>query len=400
MKSFFSHISFAPPDPILGLMADFLTDPRQDKVNLSIGVYQTEEGKTPIMRSVHLAEKLLLESEESKVYLPIEGDPFYLEEVLKLVLGEPLYSFQRASFCILQTPGGGSALRLGAEFAKQEIATPCAMPEPTWPNHRGIFSQCGIEILNYSYYDFEKKQLDFPKMLSALKLLPPKTLVLFHVNCHNPSGADLKKEEWKELAEFLKKQELIPFFDAAYLGFDRSFQEDVYPIRLFVELGIEFLLALSFSKNFSLYAERIGAFLLFSNEHTAPKALSQLKLLARRNYSNPPQHGAKIIAKILSTKDLWISWEEELFTMRQRIALLREKFVAALASHGSKVDYSYLLDKKGLFSFCNLSKTQVKHLKDQHGIYMTGDGRLNIAGLNRLNLDKVVTSLISVEGSK
>lgn len=398
MEDFFLKVSEAPADSILGLAAAFRLDPRKDKQNLSVGVYQTEDGKISILSSVKEAEKLILESEVTKNYLPIEGEALYLKEVASLVLGEDLYKAHQSSFSVIQTLGGVGALRLGAEFAKQQEISLCSLPDPTWPNHQGIFSQCGLNLPNYPYYDFQKKELGFEKMCQALGELPPRSLVLLHVCCHNPSGADLTKEQWKLLADLMQKKQLIPFFDAAYLGFDRSFEEDAFPIRLFVSQGIEFLLAVSFSKNFSLYAERVGAFFLFSNPKRAPAILSQLKVLVRRNYSNPTLHGAKIVSTVLTTPSLRKKWEEELMVMRERIAFLKRNLVSCFFKHSSKKDYSYLLDKKGLFSFCDLSKDQVGLLKDKHGIYMTSDGRMSIAGLNHQNIDAIVKAIIEVGG--
>lgn len=396
MEDFLSKLVFAPSDPIFGLTTAFRLDPRQDKQNLIVGVYQTEEGQVPILSCVKKAERYLVESETSKNYLPIEGDPVYIKEVALLVLGKDLYELHKSSLSIVQTLGGVGALRLGAEFAKQQGLSVCVFPDPTWPNHQAIFSQCGFITQEYPYYDFKEKELGFEKMYQALALLPPQSLVLFHVCCHNPSGADPTKEEWKQLADLVQEKQLIPFFDAAYLGFDHSFEEDTFPIRLFLKQGIEFLLSISFSKNFSMYAERIGAFFLFTNPEKTAATLSQLKVLIRRNYSNPPSHGAKVIAKILTSSALKEEWEKELSAMRERIFLLKRDLVACFIKHSSPKDYTYLLNKKGLFSFCDLSKEQVHLLKEKYGIYMTLDGRMSIAGLNQQNMDSIVKAIIEV----
>ncbi len=399
MSYFFSNVSKAPPDSILGLTVSYLKDPREKKVNLSVGIYKTEDGKTPILSCVKEAEESLLKEEESKSYLPIDGDSTYLDEVGNLLLGKNLYKQLAVDLSLVQSLGGAGALRLGGEFLSQECKeSSCYISNPTWPNHEAIFHQSGLSVHRYPYYDFVKKNVDFEALYDFLSNLPSQSIIVLHTNCHNPSGADLNKEQWSLLADLFLSKKLIPFFDAAYLGFDSSFEEDAYPIRLFANKGIEFLAAVSFSKNFSLYAERIGVLVLFSKGNAAPAVLSQLKKLVRRNYSNPPRHGAKVIAKILKTSSLRLKWEEELSEMRDRIGSLRALLVSKLRTAPMRTDYSYVLDKKGLFSFCDLSKEQVERLIEDHAIYMTSDGRMNIAGLNASNIEAVVKALVAVGG--
>lgn len=399
MAHFFSGVAKAPSDAILGLTASFLKDPREKKVNLSVGIYKTEEGKTPVLSCVKEAEKFFLEQEETKSYLPIEGDPLYLKEIAALIFGRKLYGELSSRLTLVQSLGGAGALRLGGEFIAEELkGSVCYISDPTWPNHEAIFMQSGLSVKKYPYYDFKRRKVDFDAMYQFLSSLPPKSLIVLHAVCHNPSGADLSREQWSKLADLCLSKELIPFFDAAYLGFDVSFQEDAYPLELFAHKGIEFLASISFSKNFSLYAERIGAFILFSKGNESDAILSQLRKLVRRNYSNPPLHGAKLIGKILQTPSLKLKWEEELAGMRHRINSLKSLLIASFAKAKTETDYSYLSDKKGLFSFCNLSKEEVERLAQEFGIYMTLDGRMNIAGLNASNLDYVVKSIVSVGG--
>ncbi len=399
MTYLFSAVATVPPDPILGITVAFLKDPREDKINLSVGIYKTEEGKTPILSSVKTAEKFILENEESKTYLPIDGDAEYLKEVGMIVLGEKLYKEIFSCLTFVQTLGGSGALRLGAEFMNQEFKeSKCYIPEPTWPNHRAIFTQAGLSVHNYPYYDFDKKKLNFDVIYSFLSLLQTRSVIVFQANCHNPSGSDLDQKEWDLIADLCLTKGFIPFFDAAYLGFATSFEEDAFPLRLFANKGIEFLAAISFSKNFALYSERIGSLMLFSKGGAASAVVSQLKKLVRRNYSNPPSHGAKIIARILQTPSLNLEWRSELNQMKERINSLRGILVSRLALESTQVDYSYLLDKKGLFSFCNLSERQVQTLIQDYGVYMTSDGRMNIAGLNASNIDFVIKALLSVGG--
>lgn len=399
MSDFFSEVIKAPADPILGLTVSFLKDPRENKVNLSAGIYKTEDGKTPVLRCVKEAEKLILETEESKNYLPIEGDFIFLEEVGKLVLGNKLYEQLLPNLSSVQSLGGAGALRLGGELLKQESPNSSLfISNPTWPNHRAIFEQVGLSVHSYPYYDFERQKLDFEGLYSFLLALPAKSIVVLHANCHNPSGADLSKEDWGIIADLFIEKKLMPFFDAAYLGFDSSFEEDAYPIRLFASKGIEFLAAFSFSKNFSLYAERIGMFLSYSKGESSISILSQLKKLVRRNYSNPPLHGARVIGTILKSPSLKEMWEEELAQMRERIQSSRNLFVSKLERAGMQKEYSHFLDKKGLFCFCDLSSNQVDRIIKEYGIYMTSDGRINIAGLNASNIDQVVQALKEVGG--
>ncbi|MES2200334.1 MAG: aromatic amino acid transaminase [Chlamydiota bacterium] len=396
--SHFSYVVEAPVDPIFGLTAAFLQDPRKNKINLGIGVYKTEELQTPVLSCVKQAEKDLLEKETSKNYLPVEGDVLYLELVARLVLGDKLYQTYLDSLRLVQTIGGSGGLRLGGEFLAKGSQRTIYIPNPSWMNHQAIFTQCGFKVESYPYYDMENNSLAFVDMVEYLSQIPAESPILLHVSCHNPSGADLGKEQWEILAELCVEKKLIPFFDAAYLGFDGTVEEDVFPIRLFMEKKIEFLLSISFSKNLSLYAERVGAFFLFSDTLCSKKIFSQCRVLVRRNYSNPPMHGAKIVSKILQSPSLKQLWEEELLQMRQRILTMKNKFVAALSSEGSKKDYSYLLGKKGLFFFSGLTADQVALLKKEYGIYMTADGRINIAGLNQESLFLVARAIVAVGG--
>jgi aspartate/tyrosine/aromatic aminotransferase len=398
MSNFFSHVTESPSDPILGLTAAYQADPRPNKVNLSVGIYKTADQKTPVLACVKEAEKILLSEEMTKNYLPIEGDPAFLEKVGELIFGPSLYPTLSKRICSFQSLGGTGGLRIGAEFVRQEIGQAIYISDPSWPNHKGVFSQCGLKVQVYPYYDTVKKEVAFEEMIQFFSSLPPQSLILLHANCHNPSGADLNREQWEALLGLCVKNQLIPFFDAAYLGFDQSIDEDAWAIRLFAERNVEFLLSVSFSKNFSLYAERIGAFFVHVHETSVSNVLSKLKVLIRRNYSNPPLHGAKVITEILNRQPLRKMWEQELLQMRERIGTVRKEFVAALCAKAKRKDYSYLISKKGLFSFCNLTAEQVETLRRDYAIYMTSDGRVNIAGLTPDNLDYVVDAIITVGG--
>lgn len=396
--SHFFHVPEIPRDPVFGLTVTFLQDLRKNKINLGVGVYKTEDLQTPVLSCVREAEIALLERETSKNYLPVAGDPLYLELVARLVLGDELYQGHIDSLSLIQTVGGSGALRLGGELFAKEKQRVIYIPEPSWANHQSIFSQSGLKVERYPYYDVESDNVSFESMIKYLSALPEGSLVLLQANCHNPSGADLSREQWEILSTLCIEKKLIPFFDAAYLGFDQTVEEDAFPIRLFMGKKIEFLLAISFSKNLSLYGERVGAFFVFSNPSCSKKVSSQCESLARANYSNPPMHGAKIVSNILRSSFLKQLWKEELLQMRQRIVEIKKNFVKTLSLEGSRKDYSSLLDKKGLFFFSGLSKEQAVLLQKEYGIYILLDGRINIAGLNQESLLFVARAIIEVGG--
>lgn len=393
---FFEQVSLASPDPIFGLQTAFLADKRPEKVNLSVGVYKTEELKTPVMRAVKQTEAHLLNQEKTKEYLPIEGDRDYLEKVGMLVFGSAFWSSSSARISSAQTVGGVGALRLGGDFVKQEkIGEAIYLSDPTWPNHKGVFLRTGLKVEHYPYYDTKKQSLDFDALVTFLKKLPPRAVVLLHTCCHNPTGKDLEEEQWKTLSTLFLERRLVPFFDTAYQGFGLGLEEDAFPLRLFAQEGHEMLVAISFSKNFSLYAERVGALFVISQSHkTAPNVLSRLKTIIRTTYSNPPLHGAKVVSTILGSAPLRKEWEDELLSMRKRIEEMRYALCEALKKKTKGKSFDFLRQRSGLFSFTGLSSTQVERMIKEFAIYMTSDGRINVCGLNWDNLDYVVDSLI------
>lgn len=395
MPSCFSQVNLAAADPILGLTAAFEADERERKVNLSIGVYKSQEGKVPILACVKQAERILLDTEKTKNYLPIEGSSLFLEQVFTLLFNQDLF---RKNVSIFQTIGGCGALRLGGDLIQKEITSCIHIPDPSWPNHRGIFSQCGLKVEVYPYYDGQKKTLFWDRMLEYFSKLAPKSVILLHANCHNPTGTDLTKNEWQVLAALCKQKQLIPFFDAAYLGFDEGVEEDAYPIRLFAEKEIEFFLATSFSKNMALYGERVGCLSVFSDSSYVENIKSQCRGYIRRNYSNPDMHGSGIVSKILSDANLKCLWQQELGEMRQRIINTKEQFFQALASGRPQKNYDFILEKKGLFALCDFSVEQIERLKKEHAVYLTLDGRINLAGLTQDTLPYVVEAILAVGG--
>ena len=395
--SFFDSIAMEAPDPILGLTGMFKADQRKHKINLTAGVYKTEDLTTPILSSVKKIEESILDAELSKEYLSIEGDLGYLHKVADLIFSKSFYADRKEHISSFQTLGGTGALRLGAEFIKKELSSSIFVSDPSWPNHKGIFSQCGIQVETYPYYDTTFGEMKFEEMIQSLENAPFKSCILFHASCHNPSGKDPSQEQWKALAAVCKKRSLLPFFDAAYLGFGVDFEEDAWPIRHFAELGMEMMIAVSFSKNFSLYGERIGALYIISESaETTKKITSQVKVLIRRNYSNPQLHGMKIVKGILSDPYLYNLWMEELCQMRSRVYSLKEEFSSILCKKVRTKNYEYLKETKGMFCFCGLDKVLVEKLIKEYAIYLTYDGRINIAGLTKSSMEYVADSIAKV----
>lgn len=397
-ESIFDVVEQAPEDPILGLNEAFKTDPRDQKVNLSIGVYCTEEGKVPLLRVVSSAEKKILEAAEPHTYLPISGLPAFDKGVQKLVLGEdsPLIKEKRA--VTVQTLGGTGALKVGADFLAAILKNPEAVVSaPTWQNHVAIFKQAGFTVGSYPYYDKEKNGIDFPAMLKSLEGLKKDTVVILHACCHNPTGYDLTQEQWAQVVDVCVKNKLIPFLDIAYQGFGDGIEEDAGSIRQFAASGIPFLVANSFSKSFSLYGERIGALTVgCKDEEEASRVMSKLKALIRANYSNPPAHGAKIVAQVLNDPKLLKEWKEDLQEMRERIKEMRKDLADELKALGAKRDFDFVTKQKGMFSFSGLSPEQVAVLKDKYGVYIVKSGRMCVASLNKGNVKHTAKSISEV----
>jgi aspartate/tyrosine/aromatic aminotransferase len=393
--SFFDEVPLAPPDSILGLTATFLKDPRKNKVNLGVGLYKTEDLKTPVLESVKAAEAALIDTENTKEYLPIDGDPLFLDKMGGLVFGKEKWQKEKERIASAQTVGGTCALKIGGAFLKEEAEGPIWISSPTWPNHRSIFLSCGLPVENYNYYDAKSHQVDFARMVACFEKLPENTIVLLHASCHNPTGCDLSFEEWKTLCALFKAKKLIPFFDFAYQGFGRSLEEDAEAVRYFLKNDVEMLVAVSSAKNFSLYGERAGClFIVSESAKIAEHILSRVKQIIRTIYSNPPMHGAKIIAHILNTPSLYQIWEAELKHMRERINRMRMSLYERLKAEGKAEMFSQISRGRGMFGFTGLSKAQVEKLIAEYGIYMTGDGRINVCGLNMSNVDYVVQAII------
>ncbi|MGB3210886.1 MAG: amino acid aminotransferase [Desulforhopalus sp.] len=389
------HIKAAPADSILGLTDAFRSDPNALKVNLGVGVYKDEEGKTPILKCVKAAEKILLEQEGTKSYLPISGDPVYTAEVQKLLFGESGEVIASGRAATVHAPGGTGALRVGGDLLKKFYPDAKVwISNPTWANHKGVFKTAGFELAEYEYYNPTTKAVDFDAMVESLRKIPADDIVLLHACCHNPSGVDLSAAQWRQVAAIGKESGWIPFLDFAYQGFGESVEDDRCGVEAFADLGIDFLIASSFSKNFGLYNERTGALTIVSpTADDAVVAMSHLKTTIRVIYSNPPAHGGLVVATILSNSELRGQWLTELAGMRDRIKAMRAALVEGLAARGVKEDFSYITRQRGMFSFSGLSDEIVAWLRSNRSIYVVGGGRINLAGLTKANIDYVCDAI-------
>jgi aspartate/tyrosine/aromatic aminotransferase len=394
----FEKIEMAPPDPILGLEEAFKRDPNPAKINLGAGVYKDESGNTPIFRSVKLAEATILEQETSKSYLGITGAPEYAACVQALVLGDGHPAAQAKRTVTAHAPGGTGALRVAADFIKR--AKPDArvwLSQPTWPNHPGVMRAAGLAVETYPYFDPQTNSLAFDRMAAALEQIPEGDVVLLHACCHNPTGADPTPDQWAAIADILARRRLVPFLDFAYQGLATGLEEDATGVRLLCDRLDEVLIASSFSKNFGLYNERVGALTFVARSaDVAEAALSQIKTLIRANYSNPPAHGSKIVTTILNSPDLRGEWEGEVATMRGRINGMRRLFVDRLAGLGLDRDFSFIGQQYGMFSFTGLNKERVKRLREEYSIYIVDSGRINVAGMTQANLPVVCKAIAEV----
>lgn len=394
----FEKIAAAPADPILGITEAFKKDERAGKINLSVGVYKDATGQTPILDSVKAAEERLLKETKTKAYKPISGDPAYGTAVRSLLFGEgsDLIGDGRAATC--HTPGGTGALRLCADFLSTKAGvSKIWMSDPTWANHPAIFGAAGLEISKYGYFNPQTSSLDADQLKASLSEVAPGDAVLLHACCHNPSGVDPTLAQWKEIAELLQAKGALPVVDFAYQGFGAGVEEDAAGLRVLSEGFDEMLVCSSFSKNFGLYNERTGALTVKSAQQgTTSAALSQLKICARTNYSNPPAHGGAIVTTILNDVALRAQWLSELTAMRERIVTMRRAFVQGLKTAGSDADFSFIEKQNGMFSFSGLSASQVGTLREEHGIYIVGSGRINVAGMTESNLGKLCAAIVAV----
>ncbi|MBH3352013.1 amino acid aminotransferase [Pseudomonas putida] len=396
--SLFSAVELAPRDPILGLNEAFNADPRTDKVNLGVGVYCNEEGRIPLLRAVIEAETQRAAQHASRGYLPIDGIATYDQAVQKLIFGAESPLLAAGRVVTVQAVGGTGALKIGADFLKRLSPNAVvAISDPSWENHRALFETAGFPVQNYRYYDAPSNDVNRAGMLEDLNNLPSGSIVVLHACCHNPTGVDLGLDDWKNVMEVVKAKGHVPFLDMAYQGFGDGIAEDAFAVRLFAESGLEFFVSSSFSKSFSLYGERVGALsIVTGNKDESTRVLSQVKRVIRTTYSNPPTHGATIVATVLNSDELRQMWEAELGEMRQRIHGMRQQMVSLLAEYGAKRDFSFVGRQAGMFSYSGLTVEQVARLKNDFGIYALDTGRIAVAALNQSNIHVVTKAIVEV----
>ena len=396
--SLFTAVELAPRDPILGLNEQFNADPNPAKVNLGVGVYFDDNGKLPLLECVQKAEDALMAKPTPRGYLPIDGIAAYDSAVKALVFGAESDVVQSGRVSTVQAIGGTGGLKIGADFLKK--VSPSArvlISDPSWENHRAIFQNAGFEVGNYRYYAAATRSIDFDGMLADLKASAPGTIVVLHACCHNPTGYDLTPAQWDQVVEVVKAGNLTAFLDMAYQGFGHGIAEDGAVIGKFVAAGLNIFVSTSFSKSFSLYGERVGALsVVASDKDEAARVLSQLKIVIRTNYSNPPTHGGAVVAAVLNNPELRALWEKELGEMRVRIKAMRQTLVDGLKAAGVQQDMSFITTQIGMFSYSGLSKEQMVRLRSEFGVYGTDTGRMCVAALNSKNVGYVCQAIAKV----
>ena len=396
--SLFSAVEMAPRDPILGLNEQFNADTNPRKVNLGVGVYFDDNGKLPLLQCVQAAEKTLMATPTARGYLPIDGIAAYDSAVKGLVFGADSEPVKAGRVATVQAIGGTGGLKIGADFLKRLSPNATVLiSDPSWENHRALFTNAGFTVDTYAYYDAEQRGVNFAAMLASLKAAAPGTIVVLHACCHNPTGYDITPAQWAQVIAVVREGRLTPFLDMAYQGFGYGIQEDGAVIDQFVAAGLNFFVSTSFSKSFSLYGERVGGLsVLCSDKEEASRVLSQLKIVIRTNYSNPPTHGGAVVAAVLNNPELRALWEKELGEMRVRIKAMRQKLVDGLKAAGVQQDMSFITSQIGMFSYSGLSKDQMVRLRTEFGIYGTDTGRMCVAALNSQNIDYVCQSIAKV----
>jgi aspartate/tyrosine/aromatic aminotransferase len=394
----FDAVPNAPVDPILGLNDAFRADANPRKVNLSVGVYKDSSGKTPIMRCVKAAEERILANETTKDYMSIQGSAEYAQWVQELVFGPGSPVIADGRTVTAHTPGGTAALRVAADFLKRVFPTATVwLSEPTWPNHPAIFQAAGLTVRTYPYFDAATNGLAMERMLQVLADIPAGDVLVLHGCCHNPTGIDPTAEQWSRIAEIIARKQLLTLVDFAYQGLAEGIREDAAGLTTLVRTGQELFVASSFSKNFGLYNERVGALTaVCKNGKAAEAVLSQMKTCIRANYSNPPAHGAAIVATILSDPQLRTQWDTEVRQIRERINGMRSLFVRTLADKGVSRDFNFITRQRGMFSFSGLTPEQVRRLRDEHSIYVVGSGRINVAGMTEQNMGPLCSAIADV----
>ncbi|MDP9045657.1 MAG: aspartate/tyrosine/aromatic aminotransferase [Pseudomonadota bacterium] len=396
----FEHIPPFAGDPILSLNDDFQKDPRPHKINLSIGIYFDDNGRIPVMDSVRRAEQRVVAKNGPKPYLPIEGAANFRSAVQALLFGPEHEAVTSGRVATIQAVGSSGGLKVGADFLAAHFkGSQVWVSDPTWDNHRSMFEGAGLTVNTYPYYDAATGACRFDAMLATLRGLPPRSIVLLHACCHNPTGVDLTPAQWDTLIPVLREGALLPYLDLAYQGFGDGIAEDAYAVRALASGGVSFFIANSFSKSMSVYGERCGALsVVCPNAHEAALVLGQMKFTIRRNYSSPPIHGGQIVATVLGEPDLRLSWEGELGAMRERILAMRRTLHAGLSAKVPGRNVDYFLTQRGMFSYTGLTPSQVDVLRESHAVYLLRSGRMCVAGLNSGNVEATAVALAAVLG--
>jgi len=395
-----ASVPLAPKDPILGVTEAFVADPNPRKVNLGVGVYYDEDGKVPLLESVRRAENERVKSGAPKSYLPIDGLAAYDRAVQALVFGADSPALKEGRIVTVQALGGTGGLKVGADFLRQlQPAAQVWISAPSWENHQALFESAGFAVRAYPYYDSKTHGVNVKGMLDALGAAPAGSIVVLHTCCHNPTGADLEREQWGKVLETVMSRGLVPFLDLAYQGFADGIDPDAYPARLFAGAMQPVFLSSSFSKSFSLYGERVGALsVVAGSSDEAARVLSQLKRIVRTNYSNPPTHGGDLVARVLTNPELRALWERELGAMRERIKEMRKALVEKIHERVPRADFSFVLRQRGMFSYSGLTSEQVARLRSEYSIYAIDSGRICVAALNQNNIDYVSDAIATVIG--
>jgi aromatic-amino-acid transaminase len=394
----FQHLEPYAGDPILSLNEAYQADPRPDKINLSIGIYFDDAGRIPVLDCVREAEARLLGASAPKPYLPIEGSAAMRQAVQQLLFGAEHPAVRAGRIATLQTVGSSGGLKVGADFLKRWLpGSGVWVSDPTWDNHRAMFEGAGIVVQTYPYYDPATGGLRFDAMCAALRALPPKSVVLLHACCHNPTGVDLTAAQWQALLPILRERELLPYLDIAYQGYGDGIEQDAFAIRLLADAGLVFFVANSFSKSMSVYGERAGALsVVCADAAEAGLVLGQMKATVRRNYSSPPIHAAGIVATVLGDPALRRAWEADVAAMRERILAMRRRLHAVLSARRPGRDFGYFLSQRGMFSYTGLSAAQVDRLREEFAVYLVRSGRMCVAGLNTGNAERTAEAMAAV----
>ncbi|QEY24439.1 amino acid aminotransferase [Neisseria animalis] len=394
----YQHVEFYAGDPILSLVEVYNNDSRAEKVNLGIGIYFDDEGKMPVLNSVRQAESTLAAEPRPCPYLPMEGLAAYRSAVQTLLFGAEHPVLQEKRIATIQTLGGSGALKVGADFLHRWFpAAKAYVSDPTWDNHKGIFEGAGFEVGTYPYYDPATVGVKFDEMTAFFDTLPENSVLVLHPCCQNPTGVDLSPGQWDTVLEIISKRKLIPFMDIAYQGFGEDLDQDAYAIRKAAQMGLPLFVSNSFSKNLSLYGERVGGLsAVCPNREEADIVFGQFKFTVRRIYSSPPAHGAYVAAEVMNTPDLLSLWHSEVYAMRDRIRAMRRRLYEVLTEKVPGKNFDYFIKQRGMFSYTGLTVGQVHRLRDEFGIYLLDSGRMCVAGLNPANIEYVANAFAEV----